>query len=291
VSFLTSPGLTLLRSRVRLPTETTSPVLSDKDIDKLQQLTGTLLYYARAVDPTLIMPINVIASEQSKAAAVTADKVIKLLNYYNTHPETKIRYHASDMILRIHSDASYLSEKESKSKTGGFFNMGSSPKTETELTNGAVLIISKVLKHVMSSAAEAEIGAVFLNSKKGAVLRTTLQELGHPQPPTPMETDNTTAIGYSNVTIKQKRTKAMYMRFYWIKDRVKQGQFDVYWGPGYKILADYFTKHHSPAHHKRMREIYIHADEQPINRKGIRDSALRGCVNTSGKVGAQILGR
>jgi hypothetical protein len=65
-----------------------------------------------------------------------------------------------------------------------------------------------VLKHVMSSAAEADIGAVFINAKEGAVLRTTLEELGHPQPPTPMETDNTTATGYINGTIKQKRTKA-----------------------------------------------------------------------------------
>jgi hypothetical protein len=133
------------------------------------------------------------------------------------------------------------------------------------------------------------LGHFFINAKEGAVLRRTLQELGHHQFPTPMETDNTTATGYRDGTIKQKRTKAMDMRFYWIKDRVKQGQFDVYWGPGYQKLADYFTKHHSPAHQKRMREIYIHADEQPINRKGIRDSALRGCVKTSGKAGAQIL--
>jgi hypothetical protein len=104
-----------------------------------------------------------------------------------------------------------------------------------------------------------------------------------------MERYNTTTTGYRNGTIKQKRTKAMDMRFYWIKDKVKQGQFGVYWGPGYQILADYFTKHNSPAHHKRMREMYIHADEQPINQKGIRDSALRGCVNTSGKASAQIL--
>jgi hypothetical protein len=86
-----------------------SPAISDKDVNKLQQLTGTLLYYARDFDPTLIMPINVLASEQSNATEVTAYKVIKLLNYCNTHPETKIRYHASDMILHIHSDASYLS--------------------------------------------------------------------------------------------------------------------------------------------------------------------------------------
>jgi hypothetical protein len=103
-----------------------------------------------------------------------------------------------------------------------------------------------------------------------------------------METDNTTATGYSNGTIKQKRTKAMDMRFYWIKDKVKQGPFNVYWGPGFQNLADYFTKHHSPSHHKKMRNIYIHADELPINRKGIWDSAFRGCVNTSGKAGAQI---
>jgi hypothetical protein len=155
--------------------ETTSPALSAKDVNKLQQLMGTLLYYARAVDPTLIMPINVLASEQSRDTADTADKVIKLINYCNTHPETKIRYHASDMILYIHSDASYLSENEAKSRAGGFFYMGNSANTAKKLTNGAILIISTVLKHVMSSTAEAEIGAVFINAKEGAVLRTTLQ--------------------------------------------------------------------------------------------------------------------
>jgi hypothetical protein len=130
-----------------------------------------------------------------------------------------------------------------------------------KLTNGAILIVSKVLKHVMSSADEAEIGTDFIYAKEGAVLKTTLEELGHKQPPTPMETDNTTAIRNINGTIKQKRTKAMDMQFYWIKNRVKQGQFNVYWGPGFQNLVDYFTKHHSPAHHKRMRDVYIHADE------------------------------
>jgi hypothetical protein len=61
--------------------------------------------------------------------------------------------------------------------------MGNTNKTDKKLTNGAILIVSKVLKHVMSSAAEAEIGADFINSKEGAVRRTTLEELGHPQPP------------------------------------------------------------------------------------------------------------
>jgi hypothetical protein len=139
--------------------------------------------------------------------------------------------------------------------------MGNTTKNDKKLTNGAILIISKVLKHIMPSAAEAEIGAVFINAKEGAVLRTKSEELGHKQTPTPVETDNTTATGYSNGTIKQKPTKAMDMRFYWNKDQVKQGQFKIYSGPGFQNLADYFTKHHSPEHHKRIRDVYIHTDE------------------------------
>jgi hypothetical protein len=76
----------------------------------------------------------------------------------------------------IRHDASYLSENEAKSRAGGYFYMASDTKTDKKITNGAILIISKVLKHVMSSAAEAEIGAVFINAKEGAVLHTTLEE-------------------------------------------------------------------------------------------------------------------
>jgi hypothetical protein len=81
----------------------------------------------------------------------------------------------------------------------------------------------------MSSAAEAEIGALFLNPKEGTALCTTLEELVHHQPPTPLQTDNTTATGASNGTFEQKRTRAIYIHFYSVKDRVKQGQFHVYW--------------------------------------------------------------
>jgi flagellar biosynthesis component FlhA len=75
---------------------------------QIQQFAGTLLYYVRVVDPTFILPVYVLASEQTNTTTATADKVIKLLNYCATHPEAKLRYHASDMILNIHSDALYL---------------------------------------------------------------------------------------------------------------------------------------------------------------------------------------
>jgi hypothetical protein len=124
-------------AKTQFVNETTPiPALSDKDVNKLQQLMGTLLYYARTSDPTLIMPINILASEQSNATEITADKVIKLINYCNTHPETKICYLASDMILHIHSDASYLSENEAKSRAGGFFYMGDTSKNDKNLPTG-----------------------------------------------------------------------------------------------------------------------------------------------------------
>jgi hypothetical protein len=135
------------------------------------------------------------------------------------------------MILNIHSDASYLSEREAKSRAGGFFYTGSNTDKANRLANGKKIIISTVLKRIMSSAAEAEIGAVLLNEKEGTVLHAILEELRHPKPPPPLETDNKTTAGYINGTIKQKHTRAMDMRFYWAKDRVKQCQFHVYWGP------------------------------------------------------------
>jgi hypothetical protein len=152
-----------------------SPDLSPKDVTRFQQLGGTLLYFARTVELTLIMPVNVLDSEQPKATAATWDKIIKLLNYCTTHLEATLRYHASDMILNIHSDASYLSEREAKSRAGGFFYTGSSTDTPNKLTNGSILIISTFLRHVMSLAAEAEIVALFLNAKEGSVLHTTLE--------------------------------------------------------------------------------------------------------------------
>jgi hypothetical protein len=164
--------------------EKTSPSLSAKDVNKLQQLTGTLLYYARAVDPTLIMPINVLASEQSRATSVTADKVIKNFNYCNTHPETKIRHHASDMILHIHSDVSYLSGKEAKSRAGGFFYMGSRNNTVNRLTNGAILIISKILKHVMSSAAEQKLEQFYICQRRSSPSQNITRTRAHAAPHT-----------------------------------------------------------------------------------------------------------
>jgi hypothetical protein len=107
---------------------------------------------------------------------------------------------------------------------------------------------------------------LFVNAKEGTVTRTTLSVMGHNQDATDLTIYNNTADGIINNTVQQKRSKAMDMRFYWIKDILEQKQFDIGWAPGNTTLGDYFTKHHSPAHHKRMRPYYLHGKHSPIIR-------------------------
>jgi hypothetical protein len=109
----------------------------------------------------------------------------------------------------------------------------------------------------MSSAAEAELGALYLNAKEAIYLRQILNEMGHTQTRTLIRTDNTTAEGVINNKIQPKRTKAMDMRFHWLIDRNAQEQFEFVWRPGKTNLEDYFTKHHPPAHHINVRSEFL----------------------------------
>jgi hypothetical protein len=132
-------------------------------------------------------------------------------------------------------------------------------KTSKEDTlNGSILNVASVIKNVVASAAESEVGVRFQNAQSGAPLRVTLTELGHTQPSIPLCTDNSTAFGTLNKNIKQKRSKSMDMRYHWLTDRVRQKQFDVYWQPGRENLGDYHTHHHSAQHHKDMRVLILH---------------------------------
>ena len=109
----------------------------------------------------------------------------------------------------------------------------------------------------MASAAETELGALFYNDQEAVPIRHTLIEMGHIQPPTPIATDNTTALGIVTSSIRQKCSKAMDMRFHWMQDRVRQNHFLVHWAPGITNLADYFSKHHPLHHHKNMRHKFL----------------------------------
>ena len=175
------------------------------------------------------------------------------------HPDATIRYTSSDMVLHIHNDASYLSKPQARSRAGGHYFMGdirpdmSKPLTTCPCLNSPIHSIYRIMSNVMGSAAETEIGATYISGQEAVPIRTLLLKLGHPQPDIPIQVDNSTADGFSNYTIKQKWSKSINKRFYWISDRTSHGKFLIYWHPGITNLGDYHTKHHSLAHHQLMR--------------------------------------
>ena len=111
-----------------LPPEDTSLPLSTTDKKRVQQILGSILYYARAVDITVLVALSSIAAEQAKATNKTMTNIKQLLDYCSTYPDAKIRFRASDMILNIHSDASYLCGPRERSRVAGYFFLGWLPQ-------------------------------------------------------------------------------------------------------------------------------------------------------------------
>jgi hypothetical protein len=173
------------------------------------QVIGVLLYYGRAVDSTIITGLSSLAAAQAKPTARTLFLINWLLDYMATNLDAILTYKKSDMVLAVHSDALYLSKPAARSQAGGHFFCTSN--VDDPPNNGAVLNISKILKAVMSSAAKAELGALYINAREAIPMRHLLEEMGHKQPPTPIQTDNSTALGVVANNIQPCRTKAMDM--------------------------------------------------------------------------------
>ena len=238
--------------------------LSPQAIKQLQQIVGTFLFYSRAVNPTMLTALSIITTEQTQGTQTTKEKAVHFLMYTATHPNATIKYYKSDMILKIHSDASYLSERQGRSCTGGHFYLGNREHT-TDPPNGLILNTTGILANVMSAASEAEAATLFTNMKEGVIQHIALEEMQWPQPPTPITVDNSTAAGLARDTIKANKSRAMDMRLHWIQDWAEQRQFLVTWAPGKLNKADYFTKLHAPIHHCHMRFVYLHPTPSPTN--------------------------
>ena len=268
----------------KIPKDKKYAFLSLKDKRFVQQVLGSFLYYARAIDITILQALSAIATDQAMPTERTLQRVHQLLDYMYTNPNAVIRFRKSDMILNIHSDASYLSASRGRSRAGGYFFLGSMPRPNTPIRlNGNIAVTCAILKIVAASAAEAELGALFLNTKEGRVVRLILEELGHPQPQTPIHIDNTTAVGIVNSTIKRQRSRSMEMRYFWLLDQRTQKYFKFYYQPGAENLADYPSKAHTGPIHSHVRPYYLHMKNSPTHLiRAAKPSARRGCVGTLG---------
>jgi len=200
----------------------------------------------------MLKPISALSAQQAELAQGTMRRVQHFLDYAATKEPAVTTYRASDMLLAIHSDAGYLNEEGARSRAKGHHFL--SENVTSPSNNGAIYNEASIIKAVMSSTAKAKIGALYTNARKGVEERKILRAMGHPQPPTPVQTDTSTAEGIINLRVQPKCTKAMDMQFHWLHNRgVNQKQFRFYWHPGTLQRGDYWTKHHPPSHHRQMR--------------------------------------
>ena len=201
-----------------------------------------------------------------------------------TFPNVTLRYHASNMHLHVDSDAAYLVAPKARSRIAGFYYFKKDTDGNTIFApNHPILVECRCLRHVVSSAAEAETAGVFHNAQISIQLRRILHALGHPQPPTAIKTDNATAHGFVHNNMHLRKSKTWDMRYYWLRDRETQKQIKVYWKRGLDEndpnLGDYHTKHHSTIHHKGVRPLYVR-DHLINNISTLQQasSVLRGCI-------------
>ena len=194
------------------------------------------------------------------------------------------------MHLWIHTDATYLSEPKARSRASGFHFFSDKPclpilpDHEPPMHNHPVLVPCKVIDAVMSSTQEAETGGGFINAKQALPIRQAAIEMGHPQGPTPLQFDNKCAMGILTGILKQRQSKGMDMRFYWLRDRHGQKQFYVHWKKGIDNRGDYQSKAHPTIHHIIQRPLYVGNNIVHINQLIQADASvnftrrLQGCA-------------
>ena len=174
----------------------------------------------------MLVALNELSTQQSAPTQDTLSKCHRLLNYAATYPTATIRYHASDMILTVDTDAAYLVFPKARSRVAGYFYLSNitPDRTSTPMPNGFILVECHGLRNVVSSAAEAETGGTFHNAQKAIPLLETVFE--HPQPAagTPITTDNLTSHGTLTNFVKPKKSKTWDMRYHWLEDRIAQKQ-------------------------------------------------------------------
>ena len=241
-----------------------STKLDIKDTKLVQSISGAFLFYGRAVDPTILPALTEIASQQAQPTVNTMSKCKMLMDYLYTYPNAVIRYKKSKMILYVDSDAAYLVLPKARSRVAGHYFLGDAPppspnRPNHKTTNGPIHTVCKGLRNVVSSAAEAETGAAFHNSKQVIIIRRLLDTLGHPQhvDGTPFKMDNAVTTGFIYDNIKRKQSKTWDMNYNWMRDKEVHKLIRYYWDKGVNNDADYFSKHHPPKHHIQQRPKYI----------------------------------
>ena len=117
------------------------------------------------IDLKILVALGTIASAQTSGTIETENSVHKLLDYCATHSDVKLRYKARGVVVKAHSGASYFLVSQARSRAGDSSDMGGA-NYDSNRSNRSIMVILTIICSVISSAEEAEHGALFCNSKE-----------------------------------------------------------------------------------------------------------------------------
>ena len=209
----------------------------------------------------MLSAVSALASLQARPTLAVENQVTRLLQYCARFPANSLVLRASTMQLCVQSDASFNSRPKGRSVAGAIFYLVNQDNPGD--ANGAIFAFSKLIDVVVASAGEAEYAGVFLASCEAVNLRNMLSSLGYPQTSTTILCDNKFAIGLAHDTLTAKRSKSIDVKFHWIRDRVRQGQFNLIWREGANNLADFFTKPLPVHRHLELIPQLVQVSQQP----------------------------
>ena len=190
--------------------EDKSAPLSAKEIKEVKEIVVVFLFYARAVDPTMVTPISKIASKQAKPTQLLKGEIARFLQYVSKWRNAELIIRASKLVSTAHSDSSYLSKSEGRSRAGVYIYLEDG--LNDIAMNAFINVISAIISTVVSSAIEAEYAALFIVGQAETSIRLKVHDLGYPQDKLEIICDNKCAQGIASGTVKQRRSKAMNMR-------------------------------------------------------------------------------
>eukprot|EP00804_Cyclotella_cryptica_P006782 CCRYP_019520-RA/>CCRYP_019520-RA protein AED:0.42 eAED:0.42 QI:0/0/0/1/0/0/4/0/407 len=223
-----------------------SALLSNTDKTFIQEVIGVFLYYTRAVDCTMLPALGSLATQQSAPTQNTMSKVHQFLDYAMTHPDAMIAFRASNMILAVHSDASYLSETKARSRAGGHFFL--SEDNPSPCNNDAILNLAQIIKPVIQTRCTVHQCTWKQYHNDTFSMNWDIHNLQLPYKlttPQPLE--------WSPTSSNQNAPKQWTCVFIGsIVEKIKTSFAPT----GTTNLADYVTKHHPAIHHQAVRHIY-----------------------------------
>ena len=156
--------------------------------------------------------LGYIAVQKDAPTKIIMVKVKQLLDYAATHPDSIVTYNASDMVLAGHRDASYLSETKACIRAGGNFSCQTNPLTP--LITVSYSPSPKSSRPSCHPQRRPNLVPYSSISARPCQNDTHSKKWSTNNPPTPMQTDNTTALGVVHKNLAKKQLKSMDMKFH-----------------------------------------------------------------------------